>query len=94
MRHRRDARTSRRDGCGFVLLTCFFSCFFLVLNAALINKLYPVTLQRIPPFAGHPRLDQMALFLGPVLLLFAEWWLVDRIVEACMPRQRDPQDRS
>jgi hypothetical protein len=75
-------RPPRRDGCGFLLLTCFFSCFFLVLNAALVTKLYPVTLQRMPPFHGHPRLDQMVLFLAPVLLLFCEWWLVDRIVEA------------
>ncbi len=81
-RRRFQSRTPKRDGCGFLILTCVFSCFFLVLNAALINKLYPFTLQRIPPFRDYPRLDQLVLFLGPVLLIFIEWWLVDLVVDA------------
>jgi hypothetical protein len=39
-------------------------------------------------------LEQLFLFLTPVLLLFCEWWLVDRIVEAFPPRRRDRENGS
>jgi hypothetical protein len=74
-----------------VLLTCVFSCFFLVLNSALISKIYPPLADQGPALLGHPRVVQAVMFIGPVVLVFIEWWLVDLVVELVTPR-RDPSE--
>ena len=84
---RRRSQGPRRDGCGFVLLTFFFTCLFLVLNSALISKLVPPLLEAGPAFLTRPAVVQAALFVGPVILIFAEWWLVDLVVELVTPRR-------
>lgn len=78
---RRRTRGPRRDGCGFVLLTFLFSCLFLVLNSALINRFVPPLLETGPAFLARPGVVQATLFTGPVILVFVEWWLVDLVVE-------------
>ncbi len=76
----------RRDGCGFVLLTFVFSCFFLLLNSALISKVMPPP-EVAPALLARPQVVQALLFVGPVLLIFVEWWLVDLVVGLVTPQQ-------
>lgn len=83
---RRGHARTRRDGCGFVVLTCFFSCFFLILNSLLLKELYPHLAQAGPAFLEHPRVVQAVMFIGPVALMFLEWWLVDLVVDLVTPR--------
>ena len=33
-----------------------------------------------PAFLARPGVVQATLFTGPVILVFAEWWLVDLVV--------------
>lgn len=84
---RRKAR-DRRDGCGFLILTCMFTCFFLVLNSALVAKVYPPLAQLGPDFFSHPRVKQIIMFVGPVALVFVEWWFVDLVVDMLTPKRR------
>jgi len=83
---RRRTNGPRRDGCGFVLLTFFFSCLLLVLNSALISRFVPPLMEAGPAFLARPGLVQAVLFIGPVVLVFVEWWLVDLVVELVSPR--------
>ena len=84
---RRRIRGPRRDGCGFVLLTFLFSCFFLVLNSALISRFIPPLMETGPAFLARPGAVQATLFTGPVILVFVEWWLVDLVVQLVTPRR-------
>ncbi|HPM82377.1 MAG TPA: hypothetical protein PLF81_16830 [Candidatus Anammoximicrobium sp.] len=92
---RRRSNGPQRDGCGFVLLTFLFSCFFLILNSALISKLVPPP-EAAPWLLARPGVNQAVLFVGPVILIFLEWWLADFVVGLLTP-QRDanrlPQER-
>ncbi|MCU0979827.1 MAG: hypothetical protein MUF25_11760 [Pirellulaceae bacterium] len=84
---RRRTTGPRRDGCGFVLLTFLFSCFFLVLNSALISRFVPPLMETGPAFLARPGIVQATLFAGPVILVFVEWWLVDLVVQLVTPRR-------
>jgi len=88
LRHR--GKGPHPDGCGFVLLTFLFTCFFLILNSALISKLMP-TPEAAPGLLARPGVNQAALFVGPVILIFVEWWLVDLVVALVTPlRDAEP----
>lgn len=88
----------RRDGCGFLTLTCVFTCFFLVLNAALVSRFYPEVAEFGPRWLLYPRVEQMFKFVAPVLLIFVEWWVVDLAADFFAPaghvRQSDPEPDS
>ena len=84
---RRNHTPIRRDGCGFLVLTSLITGLFLVLNSALVWRFYPNLAAAGPAFLQHNRIAQMALFLGPVILIFAEWWIVDFVVETLSPRR-------
>lgn len=73
--------SKRRDGCGFLILTCLFSCLFLVLNSVMVVRMYPLLATLGPAILRHRGVEQMMMFVGPVLLIFVEWWLVDTIVD-------------
>jgi hypothetical protein len=66
-----------------------FSCLFLVLNSALISTLYPQLAQSGPAFLRHPRVMQAVMFIGPVLMVFVEWWLADLVIDLVTPK-REP----
>jgi len=76
-------------------LTFLFSCFFLLLNSALISRLVPAP-ETAPGLLARQGVNQAVLFVGPVILIFVEWWLVDLVV-ALVTRGRSidslPQDR-
>ena len=73
---------SRRDGCGFLILTCVFTCFLLVLNSALILEFYP------PLARENTRVAQLTKFVGPVVLVFIEWWFADLVIDLVTPRRK------
>ncbi len=83
-RKRRSPRPSR-EGCGFLTLTCVFSCFFLVLNCALVARFYPEIAAYFPGWMHQPKIEQMAKFLAPVLLIFLQWWVVDLAADLLAP---------
>ena len=87
-KRRRDAAT--RDGCGFLVLTCLFTCLLLILNCLAVSRFYPFLVQEGPEFLRWPRFQQMSMFIAPVALIFCEWWLVDLIVGLLTPSRKQP----
>ena len=80
------ARTSpRRDGCGFLILTAVFTGIFLVINGGLFSGLYGLWRVIGPEIFSQPKVAQFCMFIGPVVLLVLEWWLVDLLVETLTP---------
>jgi hypothetical protein len=92
---RRRRGEPNRDGCGFLLLTCVFTCFFLILNVFAVSWFYPVLAALGPAWLKWQRVEQVILFMAPVLLIFLEWWCVDLIVDLLTPgRGRQSEDRA
>ena len=77
-----------RDGCGFLLLTCVFTCFLLILNCVAVARFFPELIVRAPTVLQDPRVEQTTMFVAPVVMIFVEWWLVDLIVELVTPRRK------
>ena len=78
----------RRDGCGFLLLTCVFTCFLLALNCVAVARLFPLFADAGPALFRDARVQQVTMFIAPVVMVFCEWWVVDLIVELVTPRPR------
>ncbi len=70
-----------RDGCGYLITTCFFTCVFLLINGRLAYVFYHWLAPRGPELMLHPRFTQFALFVTPVLMLVVEWYLADVFVQ-------------
>lgn len=78
-----DRRKQRwgRDGCGFLIATCLFTCCFLVINGMLVVTFYAWLAPLGPEFLRNPKTAQAVLFAAPVLLLLVEWWVADYLVD-------------
>jgi hypothetical protein len=74
-------------------LTCFVTCFFLVLNSAVVSIFYPPLAAAGPGLLRHPRVAQMIMYLAPVVLIFIEWWIVDLAVELVTPARHGVDDQ-
>jgi len=73
-----SATTPRtRLGCGYLLFTILISCVLLTINGLIVTNAYYTAAVGMPSGTIHPRLGQAIVFLGPVLLLFLEWWIFD-----------------
>jgi hypothetical protein len=74
---KRSRDSAGRDGCGHLLLTCFAICFLLAVNALLVAMMFTWARQQGNHWVQQSKIAQGLVFLGPVALIFAEWWLVD-----------------
>ena len=68
----------RNSGCGILIGMCLLTCVFLVINRVIVAKLYTVL---VPPSLDEVKLQTFLLVVGPVVLIFVEWWLIDFLVE-------------
>lgn len=78
---RRGKRRRSGDGCGYLLFVCVIACILLIVNAILLRAVYAWCVPHAPDFVGHPRFGRAVLFVGPIVMLVAEWTLVDRILD-------------
>lgn len=74
-----ENRKTGGDGCGYLVMTCFITCCFLVLNCVLLRVGYLALAPIGPEFLRNPKIVQGLLFLGPLAMMFIQWWLVDRL---------------
>jgi hypothetical protein len=81
-------KTSRSDGCGHFVATGVVSAFFLVINGVLVTSLYTWLAPLGPPILSHTRAAAVIAIVGPLLLVFVEWWLIDWLVDVISPRDR------
>jgi hypothetical protein len=71
----------RGDGCGFLIATCVFTCLMLIVNGVVVTTLFQWSFPDGPPQSLQKiKLVQIVLFVGPVLLLFVEWTLLDFVL--------------
>ena len=71
-------RSIGRDGCFTIIWMCLVTSLFLVINGAIVAGIYVLITPEDP---GLRRLVQIALYLGPVILIFPEWWIIDLILD-------------
>ncbi len=57
---------------------CLVTCVFLVVNRMIVAWLYTIL---VPPSLDEVKLQTFLLFVGPVALIFVEWWIIDFIVD-------------
>jgi hypothetical protein len=79
-------KVRQSDGCGHFLATGIVSAFFLAINGVLVSSLYVWLAPRGPALLAHPRTAGVVAILGPLLLVFFEWWIVDWVVDIFTPR--------
>lgn len=83
---RRFRKRDKPSGAGvFLFATLIVTSLFLCLNVPFVRYLHIVASQRWSQLT-HPKATQMALLLGPVLLLIVEWWIVDQIASRVRAR--------
>ena len=83
------AQTTNRTGggCGFLVFACAATCAMLLANGALVMLAHPGVTKLCELFASQvpvlsaSRLSQILMLGMPVALIFAEWWLVDFVVD-------------
>ena len=76
-----------RLGCGYLLVAVIITCVLLTINGLIVTNAYYTALMTMPANTVHPRLGQAIVFVGPVLLLFVEWWAFDVITDWLAPRR-------
>ncbi len=82
------ARGKRRvGGCLFFAATCAVSCVLLVANQSVVAALHRLAAATWPGALESQGSRQFVLFIGPVVLLFAEWWLIDTLFWPLMPEE-------
>lgn len=76
------------EGCGFLLFTCLFACLMLLVNGGLTLSIYSWLAPGGPKWLRDPRVAQSLMYVGPVVLLVIQWWLLDTLFEGFWPRRR------
>ena len=80
-----------RLGCGFLLVSAVLTCVLLAINGLIITNLVQAASPGPQPLHDQRPL-QAVVFLGPVLLLFIEWWVCDVAIDWLRP-QHSPRGR-
>jgi hypothetical protein len=77
---RRFRKRSKPSGVtGFLVATLVVTCLFLMLNVPFVRFLHICSVQYWQQLA-HPKVTQLTMLIGPLLLLIVEWWVVDAMV--------------
>lgn len=88
----RNAQKSGRDGFLFQVTTCLLMSVLLVLNVAFVGSLYRTLAPEGPEYLGYPKVEQVFLLIGPLVVLVIQWWLIDVLRNQLgMGRKRNQQ---
>ena len=72
-----------RIGCGFLLVSAFLTCVLLGINGLIVMNVVSAVLPSLPE--EWRRAAQAIVFLGPIVLLFLEWWICDVAIDWLRP---------
>lgn len=78
-----------RLGCGFLVVSALLTCILLGINALIVTNAYDASRQALPETLRHKGVEQAILFLGPVLLLYIEWWICDVAIDWLRPAPKN-----
>jgi hypothetical protein len=82
---RQPSQSKARLGCGFLLVSALLTCILLGINTLIVTNAYDASRQILPDGLRQKGAEQAILFLGPVLLLFIEWWVCDVAIDWLRP---------
>lgn len=78
---RRPAKaTGLGPGCLFAGTSTAMTCMLLFINGSMVTAVYSAVAETGPAIMQDPRLLQFVLFVGPVLLVVAQWVMIDYVV--------------
>ncbi|MDB4670491.1 hypothetical protein OAF34_00025 [Pirellulaceae bacterium] len=78
----------------FIFKVGSLCCLLFVLNSTLVLTAYVLAKNLMPGLLSDPRVIQAVMFLGPVLLIFFEFWLYDRRKDRQAARRRAEESAS
>ena len=73
----RTRRQGERDGFLFQVKTVLLMCVLLVLNVAFVASLFRTAARGGPEWLRYPKVEQMILLIGPLVVLIIQWWFID-----------------
>lgn len=68
-----------RSGCLLMLLACAAACLMFVANGIVFSAIYTQLAPRGPEWLRHAKVAQVLMFVTPLLMLIAEWWVLDQL---------------
>ncbi len=88
---RRDSNERKMvtAGCLIGLASAALTCLMLFINGSLVMALLTAFAASGPSWANKPEFSQFILFLVPVMLVVAEWMMIDYVRTRL--RQRSPR---
>lgn len=72
-------REAITGGCLLALGSAVLTCFMLFVNGSLVWALLAAFAKSGPSWTSKPEVSQFLLFLVPVLLVMAEWMMIDYV---------------
>lgn len=77
----REPKTAMQTGAGcfFAVASAAVTCMLLFINGSMVTAVYSAAAETGPAVMEDPRLIQFALFVGPVLLVVAQWVMIDYV---------------
>src|SRR5689334_15186110 len=78
---RRKVSPRPRLGCGFLVVAAFLTCVLLGINGLIVMNVVHAAMPTLPEGWRSPRVAQAIVFLGPLILLFIEWWICDVAID-------------
>jgi len=77
-----------RLGCGFLVVSAVLTCILLGINGLIVMNVVTAVMPLFSESTHRPRIAQAAVFLGPVVLLFIEWWICDVTLDWLRPQRQ------
>jgi len=82
-----------RLGCGFLTVSAVLTCILLGINGLIVMNVVTAVMPLFSEGMQKPRIAQAVVFLGPVLLLFIEWWICDVALDWLQPQRNTNSKR-
>ena len=80
-------RLRSAGGCASLLCTGLATCVLVVANGITVSLSLPYLARLLPRWLLQPKVLQSLMFLLPVLLTIAQWWLIDLLIDLKRARQ-------
>ena len=82
-----DGPSKLHTGCGYVAVVTLVACVLLVINSFMVHAALSAYQEVAPPEMSEPRAQQAIQIVLPVILIFMEYWLYDRLVDRFAKRE-------
>jgi len=84
-----DERSTMTTGCVIAFGSALLTGFMLFINGSLVMAVLTALARTGPSWTSNPEFSQFVLFLVPVLMVVAEWMMIDYVRTRLRPRSAD-----